>query len=52
VFLSPYCFPRALDLLSVLDTKSLITDTIPLVDIVRAFEVHKQGKSVKILVKM
>ncbi len=52
VFLSPYCFPRALDLLSVLDIKSLITDTMPLSEIVRAFEMHKQGKSVKILVKM
>ena len=52
VFLSPYCFPRALDLLSVLDIKSLVTDTMPLADIVRAFEMHKQGKSVKILVKM
>jgi (R,R)-butanediol dehydrogenase/meso-butanediol dehydrogenase/diacetyl reductase/L-iditol 2-dehydrogenase len=52
VFLSPYCFPRALDLLSVLDIKSLITDVMPLSEIGRAFEMHKQGRSVKILVKM
>jgi len=52
VFLSPYCFPRALDLLPVLDIKSLTTDIMPLADIARAFEVHKQGKSVKILVEM
>ena len=52
VFLSPYCFPRALDLLPVLDIKSLTTDIMPLTEIARAFEVHKQGKSVKILVEM
>jgi 2-desacetyl-2-hydroxyethyl bacteriochlorophyllide A dehydrogenase len=52
VFLSPYCFPRALDLLPVLDITSLITDIVPLSGIVQAFEKHKQGKSVKILVKM
>ena len=52
VFLSPYCFPRALDLLPVLDITSLITDIVPLSGIVPAFEKHKQGKSVKILVKM
>jgi 2-desacetyl-2-hydroxyethyl bacteriochlorophyllide A dehydrogenase len=52
VLLSPYCFPRALDLLPVLDIKSLMTDILPLSDIARGFEVHKQGKSVKILIKM
>jgi (R,R)-butanediol dehydrogenase/meso-butanediol dehydrogenase/diacetyl reductase len=52
VFLSPYCFPRALELLPAIDVKSLITDVIPLADISHAFDVHKQGKSVKILVKM
>lgn len=52
VFLSPYCFPRALNLLSDLDLKPIITDIIPLKDISHAFEVHKQGKSVKILIKM
>ena len=52
VFLSPYCFPRALDLLPVLDIKSLTTDIVPLSDIGRGFDMHKQGKSVKILVKM
>jgi (R,R)-butanediol dehydrogenase/meso-butanediol dehydrogenase/diacetyl reductase/L-iditol 2-dehydrogenase len=52
VFLSPYCFPRALELLSVVDVKSLTTDVMPLADIAKAFEIHKQGKSVKILVRM
>jgi (R,R)-butanediol dehydrogenase/meso-butanediol dehydrogenase/diacetyl reductase/L-iditol 2-dehydrogenase len=52
VFLSPYCFPRALDLLPVIDVKSLTTDVVPLADIAKAFEIHKQGKSVKILIKM
>jgi 2-desacetyl-2-hydroxyethyl bacteriochlorophyllide A dehydrogenase len=51
VFLSPYCFPRALNLLSRLDLKPIITDIIPLQDISHAFEVHKKGKSVKILIK-
>lgn len=52
VFLSPYCFPRALELLSAIDVKSLTTDIIPLADVAKAFEMHKQGKSVKILLKM
>ncbi len=52
VFLSPYCFPRALELLSVVDVRALTTDVIPLSDIAKAFEMHKQGKSIKILVKM
>jgi 2-desacetyl-2-hydroxyethyl bacteriochlorophyllide A dehydrogenase len=52
VFLSPYCFPRALELLPVVDVRSLITDVISLSDISHAFDVHKQGKSIKILVKM
>ncbi len=51
VFLSPYCFPRSLDLLPSLDITSLTTNIIPLSDIAKAFEIHKMGKSVKILVK-
>ncbi len=52
IFLSPYCFPRALDLLSVIDVKSLTTNIVPLADISQAFEMHKQGKSIKILIKI
>ena len=52
VFLSPYCFPRALDLISAIDVKSLMTDIMALADIQRAFDIHKQGKAVKLLVKM
>jgi L-iditol 2-dehydrogenase len=51
-FVSPYSFPRALALLPKLELKSLITDIVPLKDIQHAFEMHKQGKSIKILIKM
>jgi (R,R)-butanediol dehydrogenase/meso-butanediol dehydrogenase/diacetyl reductase len=50
-FVSPYSFPRALALLPKLELKSLITDIVPLKDIQKAFELHKKGKSIKILIK-
>jgi L-iditol 2-dehydrogenase len=50
-FVSPYSFPRALALLSKLELKPLITDIVPLKDIKKAFELHKAGKSIKILIK-
>lgn len=50
-FVSPYCFPRALAMLPKLEVKSLITDVLPLKDIAKAFELHKTGKPVKILIK-
>lgn len=50
-FVSPYSFPRALNLLPRLELDALITDIIPLADIKKAFELHKAGKSIKILVK-
>ncbi len=50
-FVSPYCFPRALAMLPKLEIKPLITDIIPLKDIAKAFELHKAGKSIKILIK-
>jgi 2-desacetyl-2-hydroxyethyl bacteriochlorophyllide A dehydrogenase len=50
-FVSPYSFPRALAMLPKLELKSLITDIIPLKDIQQAFELHKKGKSIKILIK-
>jgi 2-desacetyl-2-hydroxyethyl bacteriochlorophyllide A dehydrogenase len=51
-FVSPYSFPRALAMLPKLELQSLITDTVPLKDIQHAFELHKKGKSIKILIKM
>ncbi len=50
-FVSPYSFPRALNLLSKLEVKPLITHIIALKDIKQAFELHKSGKSIKILIK-
>ena len=50
-FVSPYSFPRALNLLPKLELDALITDIIPLADIRHAFELHKAGKSIKILIK-
>lgn len=51
VWISPYSFPRALNLLSKLELKPLITDIVPLKDIKKAFELHKKGKSIKILIQ-
>jgi 2-desacetyl-2-hydroxyethyl bacteriochlorophyllide A dehydrogenase len=51
-FVSPYSFPRALAMLPKLELNSLITDVVPLKDIQHAFELHKTGKSIKILIKM
>ena len=50
-FVSPYSFPRSLNLLSKLELQPLITDIVPLKDIAKAFELHKTGKSIKILIK-
>ena len=50
-FVSPYSFPRAMALLPKLELKPLITDIIPLKDIKKAFELHKTGKSIKILIQ-
>ena len=50
-FVSPYCFPRSVNLLSKLELQPLITDIVPLKDIAKAFELHKGGKSIKILIK-
>lgn len=51
IFTSPYSFPRALNLLPKLDLKPLITHVIPLDDIKKVFQIYKEGKSVKILIK-
>ncbi len=50
-FVSPYSFPRALAMLPKLELKSLITDIVPLKEVQKAFELHKAGKSIKILIK-
>ncbi len=52
VFLSPYCFPRALNLLPKLELDALVTDIYPLEKVAEAFENHKQGKSIKTLLQM
>jgi 2-desacetyl-2-hydroxyethyl bacteriochlorophyllide A dehydrogenase len=51
VFVSPYSFPRALNLLPKLDIKSLITDILPLKDIKKAFKLHETRKPIKILIQ-
>jgi len=51
-FVSPYSFPRALAMLPKMELKPLITDVLPLEDIQKAFELHKKGNSIKILIKM
>jgi (R,R)-butanediol dehydrogenase/meso-butanediol dehydrogenase/diacetyl reductase/L-iditol 2-dehydrogenase len=50
VKLAPYSFPRALQILPKLDLKPLIT-VYPLEDALKAFEAHKKGKDIKILLK-
>jgi (R,R)-butanediol dehydrogenase/meso-butanediol dehydrogenase/diacetyl reductase/L-iditol 2-dehydrogenase len=52
VFVAPYSFPRALNLLPKLELDPLITDIYPLEKIQDAFENHKKGKSIKTLIKM
>jgi (R,R)-butanediol dehydrogenase/meso-butanediol dehydrogenase/diacetyl reductase/L-iditol 2-dehydrogenase len=52
VFVAPYSFPRALNLLPKLELDPLITDIYPLEKIQEAFENHKKGKSIKTLIKM
>jgi 2-desacetyl-2-hydroxyethyl bacteriochlorophyllide A dehydrogenase len=51
VFVSPYSFPRAMNLLPKLDIKSLITDIMPLKDINKAFKLHETRKPIKILIQ-
>ena len=50
VFISPYCFPRAMNLLPKLDLKPLIS-VMPLDNIHDAFQTCIQGKAMKVLVK-
>jgi 2-desacetyl-2-hydroxyethyl bacteriochlorophyllide A dehydrogenase len=50
VKLAPYSFSRALQMLPKLDLKPLIT-VYPLAEVVKAFEAHKMGKDVKIMLQ-
>jgi len=50
VRLAPYSFPRAVQMLPKLNLKPLIT-VYPLKDVVKAFEAHKKGKDVKIMLQ-
>ena len=47
---APYCFPRALALLPKMNLKPMIT-VYPIEEVVKAFEAHKKGKDVKIMLK-
>jgi len=51
VLLSPYSFPRALNILPKLNLRSLISNIIPLQNIDEAFAQHKQSDQIKILIK-
>ena len=46
----PYSFPRAVQMLPKLELKSLIT-VYPLQDAIKAFEAHKKGKGIKIMLQ-
>jgi L-iditol 2-dehydrogenase len=50
VFLSPYSFHRAVQMLPKLDLKPLIT-VYPLQEVDKALEAHKKGKGVKIMLQ-
>ncbi len=49
VFISPYCFPRSVNLLPKLELKPLIS-VMPLENINEAFQTLLQGKAIKILI--
>jgi 2-desacetyl-2-hydroxyethyl bacteriochlorophyllide A dehydrogenase len=48
---SPYSFPRSVSLLPKLDLDPIVTHTYALRDIVEAFENHKEGHSIKTLIR-
>lgn len=50
-FLSPYAFPRSIAMLPRLQLEPLITDIVPLADIHKAFDIHKKGQAIKVLIK-
>jgi (R,R)-butanediol dehydrogenase/meso-butanediol dehydrogenase/diacetyl reductase/L-iditol 2-dehydrogenase len=50
VFFSPYCFPRAINMLSKLDLESLITHRLPLERAAEAFDLYETGEPIKIAI--
>jgi 2-desacetyl-2-hydroxyethyl bacteriochlorophyllide A dehydrogenase len=50
-WISPYSFSRSMGLLGSLDVEPLISEILPLDEIETAFELHKQGNAVKILIR-
>jgi Zn-dependent alcohol dehydrogenase len=48
---SPYSFPRSVNLLSTLDVEPLISAVYPLERIVDAFENHRSGSAIKTLIQ-
>lgn len=51
VFVSPYAFPRALQLLPTLDLEAMTRAVYPMRDAAAAFEAHLSGEHVKVIVK-
>jgi len=51
ILVSPYSFPRAMQMLPKLNIKPLIS-IYPLADVVQAFEDHKAGKGIKMMLEL
>ena len=51
LFLSPYTFPRAVQLLERIDLEPFIATAYPLDDVVKAFDEHLSGKHLKVLIR-
>lgn len=49
--ISPYSFPRSVNLLSKLELEPLISNTYPLAEIVKAFDDHRNSDSIKTLIR-
>ena len=50
VFFSPYCFPRAINMLSKLELECLITHRLPLERAAEAFDLYETGEPIKIAI--
>ena len=51
LFLSPYTFPRAVQLLAHIDLEPFIEKAFPLSDVAEAFDVHMSGAYPKVLIR-
>jgi (R,R)-butanediol dehydrogenase/meso-butanediol dehydrogenase/diacetyl reductase len=51
VKISPYSFPRSLNLLPKLNLKPIITHIVPLAEVDNGFKIHHERKAVKILIQ-